>query len=99
MKRRAIIAAITASFAWILWAEHHAAWNIEPVLIPKSWRIIDAFETKKGCDAEQLTHMEDLIGQRWTAQGRTTAVMEIQNWVITYRYLCLPGMFDPRPIK
>ncbi len=99
MKRRAISAAIAAAFAWVLWAEYHATWGGEYLLIPNKWRIVNAFETKNNCDAEQHAHMEDMTGQGWRLRGSNAADRKVKKLLVTYRYLCLPGMLDPRPRK
>ncbi len=99
MKRRAIGAAATAVFAWVLWAEYHAAGGPANFFTPEKWRIVNAFEAKTGCDAEQAAHMEDMAGQGWRMMGVNTGEKTDEKLLVSYRYLCLPGMLDPRPRK
>jgi hypothetical protein len=99
MKRRAISAAATAVFAWVMWAEYHATGAAGGSFTPEKWRIVNAFETKAGCDAEQGGHLKDMAGQGWRILGVTTGEKEDNKLLVTYRYLCLPGMLDPRPRK
>lgn len=97
MRRRAISAALAASFAWVLWAEFRAIGYEGDLPLPQQWRIVNAFETKKMCDAEQQVHMKDLRDTGWRIMGTNSGAKELPGWNVTYRYLCLPGMLDPRP--
>ena len=99
MKRRAINAAAIAAFAWVMWAEHHAMESSGGFFAPEKWRIVNAFETKTDCDAEQGLHMEDMADEGWSVLGANTGEIEDDTLLVTYRYLCLPGMLDPRPRK
>ena len=99
MKRRAISAAATAAFAWVLWAEYHAVGGAGGFFTPERWRIVNAFETKAGCDAEQAAHIKDMADQGWKIRGANTGEKTDEKHLVTYRYLCLPGMLDPRPRK
>lgn len=86
--------------AWVLWRGD--LW-VSPSGGPKTWEIVDTFDTKQACVDEE-TRRVTLVRMAMPPalnppelQGEGPLLVQIDRRTLSVTFYCLPDTLDPRP--